>query len=57
MAEQTTNAAKTAPADTHTALAPPPTGSFAPQISTHPVTALTLGSQKENDADKEWYFE
>lgn len=57
MTEQTTNTAKTAPAGTHAALAAPPVGGFAPQISTHPVTVLTLGSQKENDADKEWYFE
>ncbi|CAL9410539.1 hypothetical protein [Streptomyces sp. enrichment culture] len=35
----------------------PSGGGFAPQISTHPVAELTLGSNKENDADKEWYFE
>ncbi|WP_171163628.1 hypothetical protein [Streptomyces sp. I05A-00742] len=34
-----------------------PSGVFAPRFSTHPVAVLTLGRQKENDADKSNYFE
>ncbi|MEU5305483.1 hypothetical protein ACH4YO_38080 [Streptomyces noursei] len=38
-------------------VAAPSTGGFAPQVSTHPVATLTLGSQKFNDSDKSNYFE
>ncbi|MFJ3194591.1 hypothetical protein ACIPJQ_18420 [Streptomyces griseoviridis] len=46
----------TAPAEEPTDTVPDRRG-FAPRITTHAVGALTLGSQKENDSDKEWYFE
>ncbi|MGI5341122.1 hypothetical protein ACQEVS_28850 [Streptomyces sp. CA-181903] len=39
------------------AAAVPSNGGFTPQVSTHPVTALTLGRQNANDADKSNYFE
>ncbi|WP_154080516.1 hypothetical protein [Streptomyces mobaraensis] len=39
------------------ATAVPSNRGFAPQVSTHPVTALTLGRQNANDADKSNYFE
>ncbi|MEU1668429.1 hypothetical protein ABZ547_33590 [Streptomyces sparsogenes] len=51
--QQTTS---TKPAEDKPVTAPSGDG-FAPQISTHTVAELTLGSNKENDADKEWYFE
>ncbi len=35
----------------------PRTGGFAPQVSTHPVAAVTRGRQNANDADKSNYFE
>ncbi|MFK0120115.1 hypothetical protein [Streptomyces sp. NPDC090994] len=54
MAEQLTPAPQQ-PAPTTATV--PATGGFAPRFTTHPVGVLTLGSQKENDADKEWYFE
>ncbi|MEU5690125.1 hypothetical protein [Streptomyces venezuelae] len=55
MAEQTVTATK--PTATASPAGAPRTGGFMPQVSTHPVGTLTLGSQKENDSDKEWYFE
>ncbi|MFF0966881.1 hypothetical protein ACWDQO_36880 [Streptomyces sp. NPDC003703] len=55
MAEQTTVTTEAAVADQPAAA--PSTGGFAPQISTHPVAALTLGRQMFNDSDKSNYFE
>jgi len=55
MAEQTT--VTTQPAIENAPVAAPSTGGFAPQISTYSVGVLTLGRNKNNDADKEWYFE
>ncbi|GAA2133980.1 hypothetical protein [Streptomyces synnematoformans] len=55
MAEQTTVTTK--PAVEGKPAAAPSAGGFAPQISTHPVAALTLGRQTFNDSDKSNYFE
>lgn len=55
MAEQTN--VTTQPAVEDTSAPAPSTGGFAPQISTHPVAALTLGRQTFNDSDKSNYFE
>lgn len=55
MAEQTTHA--TQPAVEDKPAATPSIGGFAPQVSTHPVTTLTLGRQVFNDSGKSNYFE
>jgi hypothetical protein len=55
MAEKITPAPQSAIENTTSAAQS--TGGFAPQISTHPVAALTLGSQNFNDSDKSNYFE
>ncbi|WBB58655.1 hypothetical protein O7599_23900 [Streptomyces sp. WMMC500] len=58
MAEQTPVTAKPKPAAKGTPVTPPrSTGGFAPQVSTYPVPALTLGRQTFNDSDKDNYFE
>ncbi|MFD8964238.1 hypothetical protein ACFV0C_04425 [Streptomyces sp. NPDC059568] len=55
MAEQTI--VTTQPAVEGKPASAPNTGGFAPQISTHPMAALTLGRQTFNDSDKSNYFE
>ncbi|MCX0247884.1 hypothetical protein [Streptomyces drozdowiczii] len=55
MTEQTIHA--TNPAIEDAPAAAPRTGSFAPQLSAHPVAILTLGRQVFNDSDKSNYFE
>lgn len=47
----------TQPAAADNAVTEPGSGGFDPQISTHPVAALTLGRQTFNDSDKSNYFE
>ncbi|MFF5538534.1 hypothetical protein ACFY71_39815 [Streptomyces cinerochromogenes] len=54
-AKQTPHA--TEPASEDKPVAAPTVSGFAPQISTHPVATLTLGSQNFNDSDKSNYFE
>ncbi|MFJ6101762.1 hypothetical protein ACIQHY_12270 [Streptomyces sp. NPDC092359] len=34
-----------------------PATDFAAEVNTHDVTAITLGRQPNNDADKDMYFE
>lgn len=55
MAEQTV--INTKPAIKNVPVTASSTGGFAPQISTHPVSTLTLGRQVFNDSDKDNYFE
>ncbi|MFB7955837.1 hypothetical protein [Streptomyces sp. NPDC056045] len=55
MAEQTIHT--TNPAIKDAPAATPHASGFAPQISTHTVTVLTLGRQTANDSDKSNYFE
>ncbi|MFJ8856657.1 hypothetical protein [Streptomyces sp. NPDC102437] len=54
MTEQITPATQPAIEDTPTEASG--TSSFVPQVSIHPVAALTLGRQAFNDSDKANYF-